>query len=541
MENIISTSLQMKKYDNATSDIFKIPESVLIERAALSVFNGLVEYLEEKYTSVSDADPVLIVCGTGNNGADGLAVARLLLLKGYISHVVLMGNLKKASKANNDQKEIFLNYLAYKNIRKEEVFHEVNTQIAIDCLDSLLNNNNYSIILDGIFGIGLSRCVDENTDLVLYKLNNSNALKVAIDIPSGISVSSDNDIFAQNPFKADITYTFGFKKESQLLFPTKEYCGDVRLFDVGIYEYSDNNESFGKLEHPDTIKDFTWPKRVENSHKGTYKKLLIIAGNKEIFGAALLSAMASFATGIGMVMVITHENNTQYFADKCPESILKTYNDNTTESECEKIFNEAVLWADGILIGPGIGLDNIARKFVNLSLVSSQKPLVIDADGLTILSSYINEGYTFKKDRRVILTPHVKEYAKLENSDFPKEHKRSIEKISEFCQRNQCTIIYKDSVSLVVSNKYSENYSYYARIIDSGNNGMAIAGSGDVLAGITAVLLLQMNDSFEAASAASYLHGIAGHYAMKEKGVRAMMPSDIIDKMKYVWEEVDKL
>lgn len=579
MENIIYSSAQIKDYDMTTSKFFGIPEVVLIERAAISVYEGLTELLESEYKDASLADPILVMCGIGNNGADGIAIARLLYLRGYNPHVVIMGDQERTSDSNKQQRDIFSKYLEKNN---ENVYGEngrikiVNEENAFECVSGLLENNNYFAIVDAMWGVGISRKISLNYNRVMKLLNNYETKRIAVDVPSGIGVGA-NAICADDPFKADITYTFAFKKASQLLYPTRKFCGDIRLADVGIYQYGSRKDiEYPVIEHPQSLADFKWPKRPADAHKGTFKKLLIIAGSRDVFGAALLSTMAAFATGVGMIKVITHENNKVYFAERCPESMVETYTDETTPQECEAIFESANKWADGILIGPGIGLGAIAQKFVSLVLFNSDKPTVIDADGLTILAPYINcfyhkdgdkaastlnddiyqdkslntaeqiakaesREYVFDKKRKVVLTPHVKEYQRIGFNDFSKEKCGIFDILHRFCSRHNCTVIFKDAVSIVASSANESFESHLARIIDSGNSGMATAGSGDVLAGITAVLLLQMGEDSDAASAAAYVHGLAGTYAMQEKGSRGMMPQDIINNLKNVWDEVDKL
>jgi len=538
-ELIVSTS-QMYKYDKATSEFFGISEAVLMERAALSVVDELEKNFKIQYGNIVDTPPILILCGSGNNGGDGFAIARLLLIKGYIVHAIYIGDANKASVSNVSQKNILEKYLNVISHNIGEILFDSTYSFLCNSINiniyELLEKNKYAAIIDSIFGIGINRKLPDDIDAILEAVNKIKTNKVAIDIPSGIN--ADGMIFSNHPFLADATITFGFKKISNMIYPARNYCGNVILKDIGINKYSIlNNEDDIKITHLNSVLDFEFPNRPDDGNKGTFKKLLIIAGSKDIYGAALLATLSAFKTGIGMIMVLTHENNKAYFADKCPESMMKTYSKDYSEDKIREGFKDCEAWADGILIGPGIGTDLISNILVDMSINFSNKPLVIDADGLNILARYFDENtsFSFENNRKVILTPHLKEFERLSKISITEIKNDIINIAHDFSIKHNCTLLLKDAINIVATC----NDKNKVFIIDGGNNGMATAGSGDVLAGICSVLNLQMNSPGEAACASSFIHIKAGNVAKDLMGERGMVAGDIADALKLVWDEID--
>lgn len=547
-ERIVSTK-QMYAYDKAATDYFGIPEMVLMERAALSVYEGIVSYLNDNHIDTKKT-PILVVCSTGNNGGDGLAIARLLYLKGYDVEVLYIGDEAKASESNELQKNIFYKY-CNQNVGVCDVSNTLDSFIYKTTINGakggfnkvLKKHGDFSVIVDSLYGIGINRELSADIDDLFLEINDYKCLKVAVDIPSGIS--ADGAVFAKNPFKADVTYTFGYKKTAHVLYPTREYCGDVRVADIGISvaptigydKYFDANENvIWRIDKP---YDYSLFERPDNSNKATFGKLLIIAGSKEVFGAPILSTLSSFGCGVGMVIVITHENNVSYFADKCPEAMIRTYNDEILDSELLSLFETCEKWADGILIGPGIGINCISKSLVENCINKSKKPIVFDADGLNVLAQYLkkDEEFSFPSDREVILTPHIKEFERLSGVSVNEIKSNPINEANDFAGKLKCTVILKDAVSIIALGTDKCKTIY---VSDLGNNGMATAGSGDVLAGICATLLIQNRKSRIAAHDAVYIHGLAGGLAMKEKGVRGMVAGDIIIHLKEVFDNIDK-
>lgn len=521
MEYIVSGS-EMYKYDHYTSEVIGVPELVLMERAALAVYSDM----PGRFEIDKSGDGILILCGTGNNGGDGLALSRLLYLGGYNVRALLIGNLSKASKSNQIQKNI-LDYYS----KEKQIYEHYEVEEAATKIKEILIDFKPGLIIDSVFGIGLNRNISGEYERIFKSVNEYEATRIALDIPSGIN--ADGLVLGVNVYNASLTYTFGFTKLGSVLYPSAGYCGETVKLDVGIDE-----KSFG--ENPplcirkQNMEDFEWPIRRNDANKGTYKKLLIIAGNEEIIGALILATGAALACGIGMVMVLTHENNRMLIADKYPEVLIKTYCDTDDEEKIITLFTDAQNWADGILIGPGLGQGVFGQLLTGLAINSSGKPVCFDADSINIISKntkYQEDISTYIVGRKMIFTPHLMEMSRISGYSIEDIRKNRIEICQKLADRFKATIVCKDAITVISS--YEDLHVY---INSSGCEGMASAGTGDVLAGICAVLMLQMDDSLEAASAAAFVHGKAGCLASDLKGSRAMMASDIINELKRLWK-----
>ena len=306
-------SREMQKYDANTISHFKVPGLLLMERAAIA-------FVEELHRQNVDLTEVLIVCGSGNNGGDGLAIARLLFLEGHAVTVVYAGNKEHCSESNRVQQDILNAY---------------GISIYMDIPEKI----NPTLVIDAIFGVGLSRDVTGEYADMLCRMNELSGEKAAVDIASGIS--ADTGAILGTAFRADLTITFAFEKLGSILWPGNEYAGRI-------------------IEE----KDFSiLPKRKSHSNKGSYGKLLLIAGSVNMAGAAVLSAKAAYATGCGLVRVLTPGENRTILQCSVPEAVLTTY-DKTLVPE-EPVLREILDWADAIVIGPGLGKEKTSAQILN--------------------------------------------------------------------------------------------------------------------------------------------------------------------------------
>lgn len=478
---------EMKYYDQQTIEEKKIPSMVLMERAALAV----VEVMEERDLK---KDKILVVCGSGNNGGDGFAIARLLYLKGYHVDVTFLGVLSHCTKECYLQQEILRNF-GFK-------------------YNSNIPDKEYTVIVDAIFGIGLARSIEGSYEEVIRTLNSLQAYKVAVDIPSGISTDSGKVMGVA--FQADVTVTFAFRKVGLVLYPGASYAGRVVVKDIGIIkqEWTRHYPSICSYQKTDLSE---LPPRKPYSNKGTYGKVLLIAGSDQISGAAYLSGKAAYRIGAGYVKIFTPKENRVILQSQLPEALLSVYEAN----EFEKELKVALSWADTVAIGPGIGENKNAEKILRYVLSECQKPLLIDADGINILARHMEDRSHYQGN--LILTPHVKEFSRLTKKELRVLTEDLVKEAYEFAKQNQLICVAKDARTVVtdgVQNIY---------LNQSGNSGMATAGSGDVLTGIIAGLLAQGMAPFLAASLGVYMHGLAGDAAKERIGEYAMMADDIID------------
>ena len=472
------TSAEMKEYDNNTIERIGIPALVLMERAAMAVRDAIL-----KDCSPSRNKKVLIAVGNGNNGADGLALGRLLSEEDFSVSVLECGNPENATECYKRQKEI-LKFYDVKFLNGQEKAEDT-----------------YDEVVDGIFGVGLSRLVNEKYSEMIEWLNEKKGLKVAIDIPSGIDGTTGKVMGAA--FRADITVTFGFAKRGLYLYPGAEYAGKVALADIGI----NSKGFFGHVPEMflyDESIEMLLPMRRKDGNKGTFGKVLLIAGWENMAGAAVMSAKAVLRMGAGMVKVFCSEQNRQVLQCAVPEAM---YTDRDS-------FLKDIKWADVIVAGPGLGRSKEAEQVLE-QLMKEAKPILLDADALNLVA----EGKVIVPPKsRIVMTPHVGELSRLTGKEIA-EVKSCFEEVAkEAALDYDSVMVCKDARTLV----YAAGKPMYLNV--TGNSGMATAGSGDVLAGMIGGLLAQGMDLFEAACAGVYLHGLAGDAAaenVSEYGVTA--------------------
>lgn len=486
------TGKEMKLLDRNTSQVFHVPELVLMEQAAMA-------FVQKLFLIHKEIGRTLIVCGSGNNGADGLAIARLLREKGVDVTVFAAGEADghKTTESYNVQKTIC------------NAYH-------IPMLSDVTDYSGYELIVDAVFGIGLTRNITDFLASVIQAMNNATAWKVAVDIASGIHADDGNIL--GTAFCADDTITFSFAKIGQYLWPGNEYSGRIHVVPMGITaeSWEDRKPRFAAVD----AEDFKLlPQRTEHSNKGTYGKLLLIAGSVNMAGAACLAAKAAYRMGSGLVKVFTPEENRLILQATVPEAILSTYGSNLDEAQIV----EQLKWADAVVLGPGIGTDRLSQKLVKLVLKNCGVPILVDADALNIIAK--EPELLLRPHTEMIVTPHLGEMARLTGDTVSLIQTRLLECACDFAQTYDVICVLKDFRTLTAV-PYGLTYLNL-----TGNNGMATAGSGDVLSGIIGSLLAQGMKPELAAAVGVYLHGYAGDLAQKKLGSRALMASDITEAL----------
>lgn len=493
-------SREMKKYDANTSETFQIPSLVLMERAALET----AAVIKEEHIK---ADDVWVVCGSGNNGGDGLAVARLLYLEGKSVRVVFFGEESKATEETRKQLAILKAY----GILIEK---EIPSEKAPD------------LLVDAVFGIGLSRTIEGEYAELLKQMNEVSAVKLALDIPSGVNASDGNVMGVA--FRADYTVTFAYGKIGMYLWPGNEFCGKILIRQIGIDEKSWLGKKPAVSAY--TMQELNQiPPRKSHSNKGTYGKVLLIAGSVNMAGAAIFAAKAAYTMGCGLVRVYTPEENRQIIQQAVPEAILTTYAGKRIESQ-ELV--EAIQWADVIACGPGIGTGDLSKSIVKNVLKNAAVPVVLDADALNIIAE--DTGLLLRPHTDLIVTPHLGEMSRLTGDRVSFIQTRLTETAEEFARQYNVVCVLKDEHS-VVSIPYGQTYLNL-----SGNHGMATAGSGDVLTGVLASLLAQGMHTEQAAPLGVFLHGLAADEILEETGSYGMLAEDIIKGLQKVLKKAER-
>lgn len=478
-----------KFIDNYTIEKLGVPSMVLMERAALSVAGKVAEVAVNFNHEVK----IVAVCGVGNNGADGIAAARILTWQGLKVDIVIVGDESKATPEFVKQKEIAEKSGMY--------FGNISTI------------GEYVIVIDAIFGVGLTRDVEGEYAKAVELINAGNSYVVSVDIPSGISASKGN--ICKVAVKADSTVTFGYHKVGMLLYPGKEYAGEVTVSDIGFSPMAVNEMNPAMYFVQEDIGRI--PKRLEYSNKGTYLRALIIAGNEDMSGAAYLSGAAAYRCGVGLVEIFTHNNNTEVLKRNLPEAIVTGYD----RDNVEVLLNEKLEKADVIILGPGLGTGDVSKKIVEIVLSCGNVPLIIDADGLNIIAN--NKAVLKTYPSTVIITPHIGEMARLTNMDKQEIVSDIIKTAKDFSDEYNVICVLKDAATIV-----SEPQTKRVYINNSGCGAMSKAGCGDVLTGVIAAMLALRLEPFSAAAMGVYIHGLAGEKATAGINEHSLMASDLI-------------
>lgn len=491
---------QMKNLDQHTIEQKKVPSLVLMERAALAV-------AEEMVKEPKRLKNTLVVCGMGNNGGDGAAIARILSLWGYPVTLLFLGNSQHMSEETQVQKEICDRYQ----------IPETNNP----CWDE------YTTIVDAVFGIGLSRNMQGEYKEVIEQINQSDAFVWAVDIPSGIN--GDTGAVMGTAVRADETVTFAFAKVGHYLYPGVSFCGNLHVKDIGIYMEPEEKEEY--LYCPQVSDLQLLPERKKDGNKGTFGKILIAAGSRNMAGAAYLSARAALLTGAGMVKIHTVEENRIILQQLLPEALLYTDSGENLE-ECKKMWQKNLDWADAVVLGPGIGQEHRAREMTAFYLENCRKPMVVDADALNIISAEPQ----LKKflGSHCILTPHMGEFSRLTGISISKLKNDPIFYAKRAARTLGAVCVAKDARTVTALT----DETVYLNV--SGNDGMATAGSGDVLSGILGGLLGQYKVFAMAAPLGVYLHGLAGDEACGIVGKRCMTAADILKGLAAVLKKIEE-
>lgn len=499
MEYLV-TAEEMKRYDKNTSEYFKIPPAVLMERAALACCQVIEERQRRLEKGAEPFKPpclrkVLIAAGCGNNGGDGLAIGRLLMQAGYDVDFFLAGAEEKAGE---------LTALQLASVR---AYGGKVRRTLPEC--------EYDIIVDALFGVGLSRELTGIFKETVAYINQSSAFVLAVDIPSGIH--ADTGAVLGTAVNADITVTFGFRKRGVFLYPGARFAGKVICAPIGITEDSFLGEPPSLFTFTEPVKELM-PVRLPEGNKGSFGKVLLLAGSEGMAGAAVLSGQGAFAAGSGMVKIVSPDTNRIILQETLPEAM-------TAQN-----LQEAEKWADVIGAGPGLSAGEEAKEKLRFLVHNSKKPLILDADAINILSQDRELLETLTKlqedpcsHRKLALTPHPGELARLAQCGTQGILSDPAGYALLWAKRLQAVVMCKGARTFVAS----PEGSVYAN--GSGNSGMATAGSGDVLTGILTALAAQEEELFAAVCTGVYLHGLAGDKAAHVKSEYSMKAGDIAE------------
>ncbi len=498
----IFTTEQVRKADQFTILNEPVSSSDLMERAARACFDWMNDYPDLKNKKV------LIFCGPGNNGGDGLVIARML----------------------HGQQVRVTAFVADESITKSEDF-VFNLEKAKDCgvdiqlYDSFTESStdDNTLIIDALFGSGLSKPLEGKYKELVKTINLSHCIKIAIDIPSGLFADKPVDFTKDSIVKSDYTLSFQFPKLA-FLFPENEYfTGDWHVLPIGLHNDFIKSEPCRNyfIEFSDA-KGILKP-RNRFSHKGTFGHALMIGGSKGKIGASVLMSKSCLRSGAGLVTAHLPACGYQVIQTAVPE-VMVSKDDN--ENECTKLPHLDVYSA--IAAGPGLGTGKDPAAMLKHLIQESKVPLLLDADALNIISK--NRTWLAFLPKGTVLTPHPGEFERLigkTSNGFER-----LEQLKEMCIKYTLNIVLKGAFTVVCSplgNCYFNS---------TGNPGMATGGSGDVLTGMVTGLLAQGYNATEACILGVYLHGRAGDIAVAGNSYEALIAGDIIENFGKAFEEL---
>ncbi len=542
----VVTSTEMAEIDRLTISQYGVPSLVLMERAALAVLKHFLE-LKPKIDCVVnpfghcealagcrsnliseiaagtscprndnfEREPrrVIVLVGPGNNGGDGVAVARI------IKNAVNAGG-------GSDVK-VFQLFSEDKLSEDCKAQIKIAKNFGVEVIEGYPTESDFAyadVVVDAIFGTGLKRELEGRIADLVNTVNSLKKTVVAVDIPSGIS--SDTGEVLGTALKATVTVTFGLPKRGHLLFPGRDYVGRLFVEDIGFPHELLNSEKIKVQIITESLARLLLPLRPAYSHKGAYGHVLVVAGSVGKTGAAMMTAKSCLRAGSGLVtMAVPACLKVVFQAKVLEEMLLPLPCNNQTLSkqavpEIKEFLNEK---ADVVAFGPGVGVNEDTQEILRFLLTESPCPVVIDADGITLLS---REPEILKNAKpKTVITPHPGEMSRLIKVSVKEIEKRRIE-IAQSVAKEFNTVVVLKGVPTVVASSDGRSF-----LNTTGNPGMATGGSGDVLTGIIASFIGQGLDVFHASILGVYVHGLSADIASCEKGYHGLVAGDIIESL----------
>lgn len=472
------------------AEYFGVSRLQLMENAGRSAATEIASRFKPNKTRVA------VFCGIGGNGGDGFVAARHLLSHGFEVEVMLAGkSVDIVDEATSK------NWQALQPLEDIVKLHEVYDSTLIPDIEA-------EVAVDALLGIGLKGSLRPPILQLVKKINAMKAFRVAVDVPTGID--SDTGKVLGDAVKANLTITFHKAKPG--LAEAKEYIGELIVKDIGLpYEF----ESFaGPGDVSLIVKS-----RPSEAHKGDFGRLLVIGGSEVFSGAPVLVALAALRTGVDLAYIAAPQKTAYAIASMSPNLIAVKLEGEHLNPRNNAVIKRYLEVSTGTVVGPGLGLHKETKDAVNeiITLVEAAKiPLLLDADGLK----------AFAESKRkvtipLVLTPHTGEYKILTGRTLPTNLKKRTEEVQSTARELGATILLKGNVDIISDGKRT-------KLNFTGNPGMTVGGTGDVLSGIVGAFLAQKADPFEAAVAGAFINGAAGDFVKNEKGYH-MVPTDLID------------
>jgi NAD(P)H-hydrate epimerase len=485
----IVTSREMRALE-INAEYFGLSNLQLMENAGRSIAFEVLRRFKPMRTHV------VVFCGLGGNGGDGFAAARHLLCMGYDVEVIVAGRI---CEIRHDA--ALKNLSALRHLLDDTRLREVKD--SAEAFDVKAD-----VVVDALLGIGLKGVVREPTLELVKRINSMSAFRIAVDISTGMD--SDTGEVLGEAVRADLTVTFHKMKPG--LLKAADVVGELVVSDVGL------PEAFEELVGPGDVSLVVKPRPLQ-SHKGDFGRLLVLGGSRIYSGAPVLASLAALRTGVDLVYTMAPEKTAYSIGSMSPSLISVKLKGNRLNSENVGEIRGYLERSTAAVIGPGLGLHQETKDAVLQVIEAVEEmgtPLVLDADGLKAVAEYGR-----KLQVPTIMTPHPGEYSVLTGEKLPEDLEERKEKVKRTASLFHTVILLKGYPDIVSDGgRVKLNFS--------GNPGMTVGGTGDVLAGIVGALLAQGADHFEAAAAGSFINGAAGDFAREERGYH-IIPTDLLE------------
>ena len=550
----IVTPKQMSRIEERSERI-GVTKRQLMENAGRKLAELIDGYCRNEAKLPPEECSVVFLAGTGNNGGDCFAAADILVYKGYRITVIHIGGLPRTVLAQE-----MLSRLPRERMSFIEGFRSGNVEAAIEAaeldymtiqprstdnsgdkhernpLDDILFSEKRrmglikgaiigaQVLVDGVFGTGFHGQLDKDI-MGIFSIG-SGAYRIAVDVPSG--GNSSTGTASAGIFKADETVTFGFIKSGMSQFPLKKFCGKVTIADIGIpksaLDILDGERKYIRIER-NFLASYP-PKRERDAHKGCFGTVLVVAGSSSMRGAAAFATLGALRSGAGLVRLASVEKCIDTVSVLAPEATF-------IELDCDdrgfmlydsskEALAEAMEKADAVVAGCGMGVTTDTIELMKYITQNAKCPVIIDADGINCIAKDIN--ILMKKQTDVIITPHMGEMARLLNCGIDMIAENRLIAAEKYAEQFGITVVLKGA-GTVVADSHSTAANH------TGNAGMSVGGSGDVLAGMIGAAVAQGCGIFDGACAGVYMHGLAGDAAAQKLGMEAMLPRDIIGNL----------
>lgn len=505
---LYSTS-QIRDLDKFAIQTLGIPGSVLMENAAIGIINSILERISDLNLTTRFG----IICGKGNNGGDGYAVARHLSNYGFVVKVISLGAEKQMSE------DCRLNY----NILKKLADSRKNLSLKkFSSLKDLRILSDSDVIIDAILGTGVTGSLQSPLNEVIGFLNKLKAIRIAVDIPTGLNADSG---YGETIFNSDLTITLGDFKRGLFIGNGSLISGEVELKEIGVgRDYLSNQPVNDYLIEPEDIFQLL-PVKKKSIHKYSAGKVFVIAGSEKYPGAAILTSNAAMKSGAGSVILGFPESSRKLIQKNLIEVVFQTYKSdgNFLTNDAVKGFSQYLKWADVIAVGPGLDRNDETIEAVRNLLKSGwNKTFVIDADGIYALSKGAYRNFNLNG---TVLTPHFGEFSDLIDVPIDRINKDVITYGKGFAVQTNCYLVLKGSPTIIFTPKGE------SLINTAGNPGMAKFGTGDVLTGMISSFIAQTKDIEAGILLGVYLHSLSADLLLKNKTEYGLIARDIIENI----------